>query len=95
MALGRKTGGRQKGTPNKVTTEIREQSRQLLSPDYWDRFRKRLEAGEVAPQLEAKLWAYAYGEPKQQMEVSGELNMAHELSKKLVFELHPGPSKTA
>jgi hypothetical protein len=24
MAIGRKTGGRQKGTPNKVTTELRE-----------------------------------------------------------------------
>jgi hypothetical protein len=30
MALGRKTGGRQKGTPNKVTQEFRETVKQLL-----------------------------------------------------------------
>jgi hypothetical protein len=30
MAQGRKTGGRQKGTPNKVTQEFRETVKQLL-----------------------------------------------------------------
>jgi hypothetical protein len=30
MAKGRKTGGRQKGTPNKVTAEMREAFRQLI-----------------------------------------------------------------
>jgi hypothetical protein len=31
MAIGRKTGGRQKGTPNKVTTDLRETINSIIS----------------------------------------------------------------
>ena len=31
MAIGKKTGGRQKGTPNKVTAEIREYAQQFTT----------------------------------------------------------------
>lgn len=68
----RKGGGRPKGVPNKVTREIKELARALFDEAYWERCRSRLLSGRVAPAVEAKLLAYAYGEPKQQLEVTGQ-----------------------
>jgi hypothetical protein len=63
---GRKTGGRIAGTPNKRTPEFREFVQRLLGPPsgpYWKKVQAKLEAGELHPSLEGKLWAYAHGEP--------------------------------
>ena len=73
MATGRKTGGRAKGIPNKVTREIREELAQLFTPAYFKALPARLASGTLAPQLEAKLLAYRFGEPKQSHEHSGKL----------------------
>jgi len=75
MATGRKTGGRAKGTPNKSTKEIREQLENLFTPEYFTSLPMRLAEGKLAPQIEAKLLAYRFGEPKQQMELSGHVTM--------------------
>lgn len=73
MAVGRKTGGRTKGIPNKVTREIRAELAQLFTRAYFARLPARLAKGTLAPQLEAKLLAYRFGEPQQHMALSGEL----------------------
>jgi hypothetical protein len=59
MAKGRKTGGRQAGTLNKATVEIRDVARRLLEdPDYQRSLRARLLDGR-APQVEVLLHFYA------------------------------------
>lgn len=82
---GKKTGGRIAGTPNKVTREIRDLARSLFDDAYWARKRMEIQSGRCHPSIEAKLLAYGYGEPKQQMEVTGDLK----LRTTVVHELHP------
>jgi hypothetical protein len=67
--------GRPKGALNKATREIRELAQALFDDAYWERCRARLLSGRIAPAVEAKLLAYAYGEPKQQLEVQGDVNV--------------------
>ena len=73
MAAGKKTGGRQKGVPNKATRQIKEELDRLFTPAYFADLPARLASGKLAPQIEAKLLAYKFGEPKQTHEHSGEL----------------------
>ena len=73
MAQGKKTGGRQKGTPNKTTTELGHACRRLVQDKaYRDSFKTRLHAGELAPALEQMVWHYAYGKPLERHEIGGE-----------------------
>src|SRR5262245_28408087 len=59
----KKTGGRQKGTPNRVTLEVREMARLLVEdPTYQQALRRRLIRGR-AGEMEKLVWAYAYGKP--------------------------------
>ena len=90
----RRGGGRAKGTLNKVTVEIRELSQALFDAEYWDRTRARVLSGKIAPAIESKLLAYAYGEPKQTIDVPQLSEMAAALARKVVHELHPGPTKS-
>lgn len=72
MALGKKTGGRQKGVPNKTTGEIGARCRALLESDgYLAYFKHRLDVGSLPPALEALTWHYAYGKPMERHELSG------------------------
>lgn len=71
MAKGKKTGGRVAGTPNQATKEIKAELEQLFTPAYFSALPARLAEGKLAPQLESKLLAYRFGEPKQSMEVTG------------------------
>lgn len=65
-------GGRPKGVPNKATREVREIARAIIDdPEYRRRLVKRVQDGKVAPAVEALLWHYAYGKPKDTVEVSG------------------------
>ncbi|MBI2187325.1 MAG: hypothetical protein HYU37_09450 [Acidobacteria bacterium] len=66
LANLRRGGGRPKGIPNKVSREVRELALRLFDDTYWERIRARLLKGRLAPALEARLLAYAYGEPKTQ-----------------------------
>lgn len=67
-----KTGGRQKGTPNKVTSDVRQFCLGVLADeDYRENLKKRARAGDLAPAVECMLWHYAHGRPKEQVEVSG------------------------
>lgn len=63
MAKGRKTGGRQPGSRNKATQDIRDIARGFVDdPVYREALRKRLLDG-VAGTMELHLWAYGYGRP--------------------------------
>ena len=91
--FGKGNPGRPKGAINKATTEIRDITQRLFDAQYWDSTRRRLLSGRLAPAVEAKLLAYAFGEPKQthQHEIAG----VSELAKKVIYHLQPGPTKAA
>lgn len=73
---GKKTGGRQKGTPNKITTEAQDLARQLLaSPKYLAKLQRRLDSGRIAPAVETTLWHYAYGKPAESVKHSGKVTI--------------------
>src|SRR3990167_11399973 len=91
---GEHRGGRTAGTPNKVTKEIREVTQALFDERYWNLTRQRVLDGKIAPAIESKLLAYAYGEPRQTIDVPGMTDLAAALACKVVHELHPGPTKS-
>lgn len=63
--------GRPKGAQNKTTGEIREAAKAIVEdPAYVRSLKKRVKAGK-APHMETLLHYYAYGKPKEQVEVSG------------------------
>ena len=62
MAKGRKTGGRQAGTPNRVTADAREACASLVDDRNTDKTSPSgLRAGRLAPGVEVMLWHYAKG----------------------------------
>lgn len=64
--------GRPRGTKNKTTVEVRELAQSLVDdPKYLKALRARLLAGECPPPVETMLWHYAYGKPKESLELSG------------------------
>lgn len=63
--------GRPKGRPNKVTLEVREAARRLIEDDgYVAALKVRLEEGKAGA-MEPVIWYYAYGKPKESLELSG------------------------
>ena len=65
-----KTGGRKQGTPNKVTVEVRQAAAEIVdNPQYRKNLLDRALKNELAPAIEAMLWAYAKGKPKEQVDV--------------------------
>jgi hypothetical protein len=61
---GRRRGGRQKGTPNKATTEAKAFCSSIVdSPAYQNMLRQRAIEGKLAPAVECLVWAYAKGRP--------------------------------
>lgn len=87
--------GRKPGVPNKTTLEIKERLAQLFDDAYFTRLCERAKKGKLAPAVECKLLAYRYGEPKQTVDVPQLGDLSALLAKKLVFHLHPGPTKSA
>lgn len=73
--------GRPKGVPNKVTQEIREAARKLLEgPRYLEARLRRLESGKLHPSVEVLLYHYAYGKPKEVVQVEGSESLAEILT---------------
>lgn len=76
MAKGRKTGGRQKGTPNKYNADIGAVCRSLVNDEaYRTYFAHRLMVGQLPPQLEAMAWHYAYGKPPETLNLEGSVDL--------------------
>jgi hypothetical protein len=64
--------GRPPGARNKATVEVRDAARALVEDEaYRERLRARLLAGE-AGHIETLLWHYAYGKPKDELELLGD-----------------------
>lgn len=64
-------GGRPKGSVNKKTKTAQKIAYELLTaPDYLTNLQLRLKAGILPPMVETMLWNYAFGCPKQRVEVS-------------------------
>ncbi len=79
--------GRKKGTPNKVTVEAQKACAAIVDdPAYREKLLAAARARDLAPGIEAMLWHYAKGKPKEQIEHSGSVNIA-----RIVDELHSGP----
>ena len=69
MARGKKTGGRQPGSLNKATIEAKQACAELVDdPEYREKLKERLLAGKLPPAIEAMLWHYAHGRPKDMVE---------------------------
>lgn len=72
MAFNGPGPGRPKGGLNKTTVEVRNLARAIVDdPNYRESLVMRLKQG-TAPQMETLLWHYAYGKPKETVEVQGE-----------------------
>jgi len=73
MARGHKTGGRQKGTPNKATRDIREAAMQY-TPDALKTLHQVMQSSEsdaARVAAAAHILDRAYGKPKQSTELTG------------------------
>lgn len=69
-----KTGGRQKGTSNKVTVEAKLATAEIVdNPKYRRMLMRKAIAGKLHPAIESMLWHYSKGKPKDHVELSGSL----------------------
>jgi hypothetical protein len=75
LAPGRKTGGRQKGTPNKTTRAVKEFLAELVDdPLVQQAVRERIKKGDVTGFFRAL--ENVVGKPRQSVEVSGNVEWA-------------------
>ena len=66
--------GRPKGSQNKLTLEAKALARGLLNdPTYRKNLQADLKNRKVEASIEAMLWHYAYGRPKESLELSWNL----------------------
>lgn len=70
--------GRPAGSLNKATREIKELARAIVEdPAYRKKLRRRMIEGK-ASHIEPLLWYYAYGKPKERVEVSDGMELKYE-----------------
>lgn len=68
--------GRKPGTPNKISVAFRVLVQQMVEdPVYQHRLRADFKARRVHPTVESVIWAYHVGKPKQELELSGGLEL--------------------
>ena len=66
--------GRPKGLLNKATQEVKAIATRIVQdPRYLERLQNRIDRGE-AGSVEVLLWHYAYGKPKERVELTGQNN---------------------
>ena len=62
--------GRPKGSPNKVTTAVREIAQSIVNDEtYRKNLISRMRSGSIMPGVETMLWHYAYGKPTEKLDV--------------------------
>src|SRR5262245_22462001 len=65
--------GRKKGVPNRATADMKTRARELLSrPEYLRKLKQRLIQGTCPAGVEILLYYYAYGRPKETVQMEGE-----------------------
>ena len=75
IGLRRGGPGRPKGSPNKVTPEVRLAARAIVDdPSYRKGLKTRVETGK-APHMEPLLWHYAHGKPADTVELQGRVDV--------------------
>ena len=63
--------GRPKGAKNKATIEAKALAREMvLNPEYLANLRTRLVEGKLAPGVESLIWLFAFGRPKNVLDVT-------------------------
>ena len=68
--------GRKKGTPNKISVELRTLVSQLLTDtDYQFRLRRDFRRRKVHPTIESLIWAYHLGKPSQPIAMTGSMTL--------------------
>ena len=68
---GKSLGGRKVGSKNSVTNEARSFALEIVrSPEYRASLLQRVKSGTLAANIEAMLWAYAYGKPAERLEIT-------------------------
>ena len=73
--------GRKKGTPNRQVVAARELVSQMInSAEYQYRLRRDFTRRHLHPSIEALMWAYHLGKPKESIEVSGQLDVTQKLT---------------
>ena len=69
--LTRKGKGRPRGSQNKATVDVRALAQGLVDDlEYRKRLKDRLLSGKMAPALETLLWHYAYGKPRDTLDIT-------------------------
>jgi len=80
--------GRPKGVPNKATQAIKAFASELLSLEkYKARLINRLETGKIHPAIEVLLYHYAYGKPRDVVQVEGSESLSEILQAALTRKL--------
>jgi hypothetical protein len=79
---GSRTGkGRPKGSPNKVSSEVRAIAKALVEDRaYREGLQERLRDGTAAPAVEVMLWNYAYGKPKNELALTLDIMSQQQLA---------------
>jgi hypothetical protein len=66
--------GRKKGTPNRISVEVRQLVGELVTnATYQAKLRRDFQARKVHPTIESMLWSYHLGKPTQPIEMSGSM----------------------
>lgn len=73
--------GRKKGTKNRVIVAARELCGELIHDvNYQHRLRRDFALRRIHPSIEALVWAYSIGKPKESLELSGQLDVTQRLT---------------
>lgn len=86
MAIGKKTGGREKGTPNKFNVGIRERIGSYVDNSL-DSLMKDIEQLEIKDRVRARLELLQYRLPKYQSQSIRIENLSDELLDQLIEEI--------
>jgi hypothetical protein len=77
----RTPGSGRKGTPNRKTIEIRGLMAALVDDiEYQHKLREDFSHRRIHPSIEALVWAYVVGKPKEKLEVIAEVTMNEKLA---------------
>jgi hypothetical protein len=82
--------GRQTGTPNRITVELRTFASQLVNDAaYQHRLRRDFRLRRVHPAIESLIWHYQLGKPSQRIEVDAryEVSAKYEEDKRILASL--------
>lgn len=73
--------GRKKGTKNRPVMALRELFANVVhDPEYQYRLKRDFTRRHLHPSIEALVWAYLLGKPKESLELSGQVDVSQKLA---------------